>query len=153
MCRRLSDFCKTVEGIAEALNIGGAVILSVKYLSAEIEKQKVFFDENIVLEVLDNLLSNAIRFAKSQVIVSIEIEEEVMGKYMYLYVEDDGKGFLESELHKAIGPYYSSEQEEEHFGIGLYICNMLCNLHGGTVSLANRIDGNGAIISASFLSS
>ena len=52
----------------------------MKYLSAEIEKQKVFFDENIVLEVLDNLLSNAIRFAKSQVIVSIEIEEEVMGK-------------------------------------------------------------------------
>lgn len=147
----LFHFCKTVEGIAEALNIGGAVTLSVKYLSAEIEKQKVFFDENIVLEVLDNLLSNAIRFAKSQVIISIEIEEEVMGKYMYLYVEDDGKGFLESELHKAIGPYYSSEQEEEHFGIGLYICNMLCNLHGGTVSLANRIDGNGAIISASFL--
>lgn len=144
-------FCKTIEGITEALNMGGDVTLSVKYLSAEMEKQKVFFDENIVLEVLDNLLSNAIRFAKSQVIVSIEIEEKAMGKYMYLYVEDDGKGFLDSELHKAIAPYYSSEQEEEHFGIGLYICNMLCNLHGGTVSLANRIDGNGAIISASFL--
>ena len=147
----LFHFCKTIEGITEALNMGGDVTLSVKYLSAEMEKQKVFFDENIVLEVLDNLLSNAIRFAKSQVIVSIEIEEKAMGKYMYLYVEDDGKGFLDSELHKAIAPYYSSEQEEEHFGIGLYICNMLCNLHGGTVSLANRIDGNGAIISASFL--
>ncbi len=147
----LFHFCKTIEGITEALNMGGDVTLSVKYLSAEMEKQKVFFDENIVLEVLDNLLSNAIRFAKSQVIVSIEIEEKAMGKYMYLYVEDDGKGFLDSELHKAIAPYYSSEQEEEHFGIGLYICNILCNLHGGTVSLANRIDGNGAIISASFL--
>ena len=147
----LFHFCKTIEGITEALNMGGDVTLSVKYLSEEMEKQKVFFDENIVLEVLDNLLSNAIRFAKSQVIVSIEIEEKAMGKYMYLYVEDDGKGFLDSELHKAIAPYYSSEQEEEHFGIGLYICNILCNLHGGTVSLANRIDGNGAIISASFL--
>lgn len=147
----LFHFCKTIEGITEALNMGGDVTLSVKYLSEEMEKQKVFFDENIVLEVLDNLLSNAIRFAKSQVIVSIETEEKAMGKYMYLYVEDDGKGFLDSELHKAIAPYYSSEQEEEHFGIGLYICNMLCNLHGGTVSLANRIEGNGAIISASFL--
>lgn len=147
----LFHFCRTIEGIVEALNMGGAVTLSVKYLSEEMEKQTVFFDENIVLEVLDNLLSNAIRFAKSQVIVSIEIEENTAGKYMYLYVEDDGKGFLDSELHKAIAPYYSSEQEEEHFGIGLYICNMLCNLHGGTVSLANRIDGNGAIISASFL--
>ncbi len=147
----LFHFCRTIEGIVEALNMGGAVTLSVKYLSEEMEKQTVFFDENIVLEVLDNLLSNAIRFAKSQVIVSVEIEEKAAGKYMYLYVEDDGKGFLDSELHKAIAPYYSSEQEEEHFGIGLYICNMLCNLHGGTVSLANRIDGNGAIISASFL--
>ena len=147
----LFHFCRTIEGIVEALNMGGAVTLSVKYLSEEMEKQTVFFDENIVLEVLDNLLSNAIRFAKSQVIVSVEIEEKAAGKYMYLYVEDDGKGFLDSELHKAIAPYYSSEQEEEHFGIGLYICNMLCNLHGGTVSLANRIEGNGAIISASFL--
>lgn len=147
----LFHFCRTIEGIVEALNMGGAVTLSVKYLSEEMEKQTVFFDENIVLEVLDNLLSNAIRFAKSQVIVSVEIEEKAAGKYMYLYVENDGKGFLDSELHKAIAPYYSSEQEEEHFGIGLYICNMLCNLHGGTVSLANRIEGNGAIISASFL--
>ena len=147
----LFHFCRTIEGIVEALNMGGAVTLSVKYLSEEMQKQTVFFDENIVLEVLDNLLSNAIRFAKSQVIVSVEIEEKAAGKYMYLYVEDDGKGFLDSELHKAIAPYYSSEQEEEHFGIGLYICNMLCNLHGGTVSLANRIEGNGAIISASFL--
>ena len=147
----LFHFCRTIEGIVEALNMGGAVTLSVKYLSEEMEKQTVFFDENIVLEVLDNLLSNAIRFAKSQVIVSVEIEEKAAGKYMYLYVEDDGKGFLDSELHKAIAPYYSSEQEEEHCGIGLYICNMLCNLHGGTVSLANRIEGNGAIISASFL--
>lgn len=147
----LFHFCRTIEGIVEALNMDGAVTLSVKYLSEEMEKQTVFFDENIVLEVLDNLLSNAIRFAKSQVIVSVEIEEKAAGKYMYLYVEDDGKGFLDSELHKAIAPYYSSEQEEEHFGIGLYICNMLCNLHGGTVSLANRIEGNGAIISASFL--
>ncbi|WP_411329376.1 ATP-binding protein [Blautia hansenii] len=147
----LFHFCRTIEGIVEALNMGGAVTLSVKCLSEEMEKQTVFFDENIVLEVLDNLLSNAIRFAKSQVIVSVEIEEKAAGKYMYLYVEDDGKGFLDSELHKAIAPYYSSQQEEEHFGIGLYICNMLCNLHGGTVSLANRIEGNGAIISASFL--
>ncbi len=147
----LFHFCKTIEGIVEALNMGRDIALSVKYLSSEIEKQKVFFDENIVLEVLDNLLSNAIRFAKSQVIVSVEIEEMAMKKYMYLYVEDDGKGFLDSELHKAIGPYYSSEQEEEHFGIGLHICNMLCKLHGGTISLANRIEGNGAIISASFL--
>lgn len=146
----LFHFCKTIEGIAEALNMGGDVSLSVKYLSSEIEKEKVFFDENIVLEVLDNLLSNAIRFAESQVIVSVEIEEKRMEKYMYLYVEDDGKGFLDSELCKAIGPYYSSEQEE-HFGIGLHICNMLCELHGGTISLANRIEEKGAIVSASFL--
>lgn len=147
----LFHFCRTIEGIVEALNMGDDIRISVEYLSPEIEKQQVFFDENIVLEVLDNLLSNAIRFAKSQVEVSVEIEEKIMGKYMYLYVEDDGMGFLESELHKALSPYYSGKQEEEHFGIGLHICNMLCKLHGGTISLANKIEGNGAIISASFL--
>lgn len=49
----LFHFCRTIEGIVEALNMGGAVTLSVKYLSEEMEKQTVFFDENIVLEVLD----------------------------------------------------------------------------------------------------
>ena len=103
-----------------------------------------------MLEVLDNLLSNAIRFAKSQVIVSIEIEEEVMGKYMYLYVEDDGKGFLESELHKAIGPYYSSEQKKNTLELDFIfvICSVIYTVE--RLVWQNRIDGNGAIISTSF---
>lgn len=142
---------KEIKGIAEALDLGGEVCLSMERMKPGMEETQGMLDENIVLEVLDNLLSNAIRFADSSIAISIDIEEEEEKKYLLLYVEDDGKGFEKSELAKSIQPYCSQELEGEHFGIGLHICSMLCRLHGGTFSIANRLYQRGAIVSASFL--
>ena len=64
---------------------------------------------------------------------------------------DDGPGFSEEGLKMAAKPYYKDKEEEsqEHFGIGLYICYVLCGKHGGTLAIHNSVNG-GAIISASF---
>lgn len=145
----LSSLYETVRGIAEALNLGGAVRLFLQEPSFGQEKGKV--DEKIVLEVLDNLLSNAIRFADSAIYISMEICREKENRYLLLYVEDNGAGFTESGLAKAVQPYYGEKREDEHFGIGLHICSMLCKAHGGVFSIANRMEEQGAVASASFL--
>lgn len=140
---------RVIEGIAEALNLGKEVTLFLEKPSLD-EGKKGFLDENIILEVLDNVLSNAIRFANSGISITLEtetIEEEL---FLLLYVEDDGPGFTPEELKQAVQPYYTEALEGEHFGIGLHICSMLCRVHGGTFSIANRMDGKGAIVSASF---
>ena len=68
-----------------------------------------------------------------------------------LQVSDDGPGFTERELLTAARPYYSGHQEGEtyHFGLGLHICRILCEKHGGTLTLSNG-PGGGAAVSATF---
>ena len=108
----------------------------------------LWIDEIMVMEAFDNILSNAIRFAHSMVEISMDIETEK--ELLILYVKDDGMGFTEEELKKAVLPYFHGEgQREEHFGIGLHIAQQLCARHGGSLSLANSMYG-GALVSVSF---
>ncbi len=70
-------------------------------------------------------------------------------------VRDDGRGFLDEQLEKALEPYhkeYESAETDEHFGIGLHICREFCKKHGGTINVANSIKG-GAVVTASFFAS
>lgn len=113
-----------------------------------IETKIINIDKKVFLEVFDNLISNALRFAKSKINIYIELSEE---NKLILYVKDDGKGFLPEEIPKLTKPYYSSNKKEsgEHFGIGLTICQILCEKHGGDIGFVNGLDGGG-IVSASF---
>lgn len=131
---------------ADALNQIGDIRISVQ--CKQNESAMLWMDENIILEVVDNLLSNAIRYAASKVDIFLDVDENT--KMLYLYVSDDGPGFSDEELKKASSPYFSSRttDEEEHFGIGLHIVTVLCHKCGGTVSLANSI-GGGAFVSVS----
>lgn len=58
-----------------------------------------------------------------------------------LTVEDDGKGFAGKDLEKAATVFYSSENEGQHFGIGLGICSILCEKHGGRLDVSNSKTG------------
>jgi K+-sensing histidine kinase KdpD len=111
------------------------------------DETTLFLDEAIVMEVLENLLSNAIRYAKKEVWVSVSMSEDETR--LFLIVSDDGKGFCEQDLMMATKPYYSdnSGKKSNHFGIGLYICKLLCKKHGGIITLANRIQ-TGALVTA-----
>ena len=81
------------------------------------------------MQVYENLLANAVRFADSTVSVSVSVKD----RCFFMNVSDDGKGFTVEELSEAIKPFYKSSNEinQEHFGMGLNICKTLCEKHGG----------------------
>lgn len=102
-------------------------------------------DTAIVMRVYENLLANAVRFAKEKIKVSAESGDG----YLYLTVSDDGAGFIKKDLENATKPFYKTvrETDNEHFGMGLNICKVLCEKHGGYIRLSNR---NGAVVTAVF---
>lgn len=117
----------------------------------DFQRMKIDADDNIIMEVLENVLSNAIRYARREIEVLSDYDEEKME--FLLVVRDDGKGFSEEQLHKALRPYYKEyegRKMDEHFGIGLHICREFCRKHGGTLNVANSIRG-GAVVTASFV--
>ena len=112
------------------------------------EPGTVCLDRELVLEVLENLLSNASAYAKDRIVLTITKGAEELE----LCVEDDGCGFSEEALRMAGSPFYREEGSKSrlHFGLGLYICKLICEKSGGRLSLANGPDGTGGVVRAVF---
>lgn len=143
----LSAIEQRIREILFALGQTGGIRMTCEGFSEDLT---VSADDNLLTEVLENLLSNAIRYADSEICVCMDYHKE--RQELLLSVRDDGPGFSGEQLSQALQPYhkeYSADCSDEHFGIGLHICLELCKKHGGTLSVANSILG-GAIASATF---
>lgn len=111
-------------------------------LRRTVEEALLTVDSNMVLEVINNLLMNAFRYAKQQVTVDIKIS----GLELEVAVMDDGPGFSESADQVTKAYYHSNPQDElEHFGLGMYISRMYCEKHGGRLLVSNGIHGGGEV--------
>ena len=102
-------------------------------------------DADIVLQVCENLFSNAARYARSSVTAVLSDE-----RGLTVTVYDDGPGFSDEALEKADQPFYHAGREADggHMGMGLHICRILCEKHGGYLHLSNR--EKGACVKAGF---
>ena len=105
---------------------------------------EVRLDKSVLFRIFENLLQNALRYAKKQVHISILQNKN----FLILTVEDDGNGFAGKDLEKAATVFYSSDKEGQHFGIGLSICRILCEKHGGLLSISNNKNKRGACVTA-----
>ena len=105
---------------------------------------EVRLDKSVLFRIFENLLQNALRYAKKQVHISILQNKN----FLILTVEDDGNGFAGKDLEKAATVFYSSDKEGQHFGIGLSICRILCEKHGGLLSISNNKNKSGACVTA-----
>ena len=107
--------------------------------------QNVTIDISIIMQVYENLLSNALRYAESKIEVSVEEQDSLF----ILTIADDGVGFTAKDLSNVMKPFYKAESEtnNEHFGMGLNICKTLCEKHGGYLQILNE---NGAKVVAIF---
>lgn len=101
-------------------------------------------DFAIILLVYENILSNAIRYAHHEVQVSVQMDP------FTIEIKDDGNGFDTLALKDATNPFYRSEsgKKDHHMGMGLYICKVLCERHGGNITISNH--AHGASVMAKF---
>ena len=106
-------------------------------ISSNMTMDEIRLDKGVLFRVLENLLQNALRYADKEIRINLSQKKE----FLILTVEDDGKGFAEEDLEKAATVFYSSDKEGQHFGIGLSICRILCEKHGGMLDVANNKKG------------
>lgn len=142
---------KTVntEELIKALKNAATIICSEIELAFtnEIKTKTVSVDKEIVLQVFENILSNAIRYTKSKV----DVVCRKNGRKLVIVVSDDGPGFNPDTIKIATDPFYTTEKKAEvqHFGLGLNISKVLCQRHKGNIELQNMESG-GACVSVSF---
>ena len=105
------------------------------HLQNEAPACELFIDRSFILQVCNNLLANAVRYARTSITLSFSLQN----KGLLIMVLDDGKGFDKNIVRKVTNPYFTEEDRAEHFGLGLYICRLLCEHHGGYQTTGDHV--------------
>lgn len=119
-----------------------------KRVSLSVNGTDEFFqgDHEVIMEVMENLLSNALRYAKEEIDVRVSLSSEELK----LSVRDDGEGFEEGgEMVTSAFHQKNIKDSLTHTGMGMYISRLYCEKHGGHLILENEELG-GAIVTAIF---
>ena len=139
----LSELVKKIEAEAAMLSKKESKLCKVERVQ---EQNIVKVDEELVMEVTDNLLENAVRYAQKSIALQIKKKEG----FLIISVEDDGIGFVDTE-EKVTEPFYHKNPQDDlkHFGLGMYISRIFCEKHGGNLKIYNARQG-GAHVEALF---
>jgi len=115
---------------------------------APVESSMVYADEEKIGHVLENLISNAVKYspAGSTIRVSCIVQDDVA----QVQVSDEGIGIAKEDIPQLFDPFYRVEQgpvkHTSGFGIGLYLCKEIIQRHEGTLSVESEI-GKGSTFS------
>ncbi len=108
----------------------------------------VYIDKNLTMQVLINLMKNAIEsMANYKENKSIALSAEKMSRYINLHVTDTGCGIGAEDLEQIFIPFYSTKKGGS--GIGLSISQQIMQKQRGDISVRS-IPGKGSVFTLSF---
>ncbi len=115
----------------------------IKVLKAYKKSYSICSDELRVKQILNNLISNAIKYSKSSIVIIIKANKEEF----VIEILDDGDGF--SDKQSAIKLFEQSGEDDmtrtaKGTGVGLYIVQQLCSRLGYKVTIADSKELGGA---------
>lgn len=102
----------------------------------------LMLDRQQIERVLDNLLSNALRYTPKGGEVRLLARHH--GERMILSVEDNGEGIPYSQQARIFEPFVQIGRRRGGAGLGLALCKEIAQLHGGRIGVHSRI-GHGTI--------
>lgn len=116
-------------------------------LRARLPEQAVEMSAAAVFRIMENIVDNSLRFCRER----IDVEVSFAASFLTITITDDGRGFSEKERVEATDYFYKGKMEgkhsmeKKHFGIGLTICRILAQKHGGTILLDNAPEGGARV--------
>jgi signal transduction histidine kinase len=105
-------------------------------------------DETRVIEALENLLGNAIKFSEAGTTVTISVRRHAKAALAEIGVADEGPGLDDQDLARAFQRYQTLSAKptggETSIGLGLAIVKAIADAHGGSVEAASAGKGKGS---------
>ena len=120
--------------------------VSIQLLNFD-NNHKIQADSTRIMQVVRNLLSNALKFSPEQASVSISAREE--HRSLLISVADEGPGIPANEVEAIFDKFVQSSKTRTGAGgtgLGLAICREIIAVHGGTIWAENN-PGRGAVFS------
>ena len=132
---------KFIEDINEDLSLMAAGKKIRLNTIGEIPKGLVQIDTSVLFRVLENMINNALRFAKETISLSFEMENQVLT----ITILDDGVGFPQEILRNKTRLLMPMSSEDGHCGLGITISRLLCKKHDGRLELLNNSFGGATV--------
>ena len=88
--------------------------------------------------VLNNIISNAVKFSEKSSRIELIIEQDK--NKIITIIKDEGIGLKNVDKNKTFNMFYKSEGEEKGYGLGLYISKAIIEAHNGEIFLSHNKD-------------
>ncbi len=138
---RYLDIQKTIKkGVANMQHI--AAKKGITILVKNVHCFKMNYDEDRILQVFTNLISNAIKFCEP-VSGLIEIDYKLGNEVLEISVRDNGKGIPAEDIEYVFDKFYQSQHQNtikpEGSGLGLAITKQIIEKHKGKIWADKKI--------------
>lgn len=130
------DFIKIVEDVIEKYKS------DIHEKKIKIEKtfkcneKTINLDENLIIEVIENLLVNAIYYSPENSTVQIKIQNE--NSKIIFTICDEGEGIPKENRENIFQPFFTTKSSGS--GLGLAIAKNIIEAHNGTLELVNQYE-------------
>ncbi len=115
-------------------------------LSVEIDEAKLWIDEGLLVQVLVNLISNAIKFSYFDSDIKVRIYKE--NSNLVITVADRGIGFDKHQMEELFKKFTKMSRlgtaNESSTGIGLYLCKKIIEKNKGRLTAISEGKNKGA---------
>jgi nitrogen-specific signal transduction histidine kinase len=134
----------------QQLYMGQAIQKDIQmYVHSAIQEVEVYGNRYELIQVLTNLIKNAIEAStddqrKRKI---IQLEASADDQTVFIKVSDNGPGMDEQTLHHLFTPYFTTK--EEGTGIGLSICRKLLQKYNGQLAVSSEL-GKGTEFTISY---
>ncbi|GBU06953.1 hybrid sensor histidine kinase/response regulator [Bacteroidales bacterium] len=115
-------------------------------MTIEIPQDSFFadVDQEALTKILSNLFNNALKYAKSEILLTLFIEIENSNEFL-IRISSDGNLIKNSEKEKIFEPFYQLEETEGNriksgTGLGLPLARSLAELHHGSLKMDESLE-------------
>jgi len=105
-------------------------------------------DPDFIVQLLDKLIGNAMEFSDAQHPIELSVTKN--GDYAAFSVSNLGpllpNNMTDELLKSMVSVRAQSKESSSHLGLGLFIAKMICDYHQGKISITNRDDKRGVLV-------
>ena len=137
------DLVSLCRGVMEGFNADKHLKNKIQFIS-EFPELLMDLDSRLIVQVMNNLISNAIKYAQPNPVVKLKLYQQ--GPEIRLSIHDNGIGIPTADQRNLFQPFYRAEnvKQIQGNGLGLNIVRESVLLHGGSITFDSKL-GEGSV--------
>ena len=131
----IGELCEQLRDELETIRDETVITVINPYPTLEVEAE-----ERYLHRVLQNLVTNALRYAKARIVMRVEESEDLV----VIHVDDDGPGIPEHERERVFKPFArldKSRHRTRRVWFGASIVKRIVDWHGGEIRVEESPEG------------